>query len=234
MTINADISSEIQKLAPSAVIELFELDLTTVGGSIQRFHAGTNELNSDIVWDGDTYTRYPIDASGFELVQGGQFPRPKMRASNIFGTITALLLVYSDLIGVKVTRIRTLKKYLDAVNFTGGVNPTADNTAEFPRDYYYIDRKTAENREYVEFELVSSIDLHGVQLPRRIIMANLCTWVYRSTECGYAGSSYYRADDSPASTLADDVCGKRYSSCQLRFGVFGNIRFGGFPSAGQS
>jgi hypothetical protein len=35
------------------------------------------------------------------------------------------------------------------------INPTEDFSAEFPREIYYIDRKSAENREIVEFELAS-------------------------------------------------------------------------------
>ena len=38
------ITTEIQQLAPSAVIELFELDLALFGEGVVRFHAGTNEL----------------------------------------------------------------------------------------------------------------------------------------------------------------------------------------------
>jgi len=233
MTTPQSITEQIQKLAPSAIIELFELDLTNLGGSIERFHAGTNELNSDIVWNGDTYTRFPISATGFEFVGNGQLPRPHIKVSNVFGTITALLLVYSDLIGAKVTRIRTLAKYLDAVNFTGGVNPSADSTAEFPRDIFYVDRKVVEQRDFVEFELVSSLDLNGLKLPRRIMMANMCPWVYRSTDCGYTGTNYFDAGDSPVSSSANDVCGKRLNSCKVRFGTLSVIRFGGFPSCGR-
>jgi lambda family phage minor tail protein L len=43
------------------------------------------------------------------------------------------------------------------------VNPNEDTSAEFPREIYYIDRKSAENREIVEFELASVFDLAGVQ-----------------------------------------------------------------------
>lgn len=237
MTFPSAVTEEIQKLAPSAIIELFEIDLTPYGGSIYRFHAGTNQVASDIVFDGNTYTRYPIEVSGFEFGVNGQFPRPKMRISNAFGLITGLILTYNssqirDLVGAKVTRIRTLVKFLDAVNFTGGVNPSEDPTAEFPRDYFYIDRKSLENRDVVEFELASSLDMQGVLLPRRVVLANICPWVYRGTECAYAGSNYYDANDSPVSTLAQDVCGKRVSSCRLRFGT-GTLRFGGFPAVGS-
>jgi phage-related protein len=46
MTTPQSIHVEINKLAPSAVIELFELDGTSVGlTDLLRFHAGTNELS---------------------------------------------------------------------------------------------------------------------------------------------------------------------------------------------
>ena len=73
----------------------------------------------------------------------------------------------NDLTGAKVTRIRTLAKFIDAVNFTDGVNATADPTAEFPREVYSIDRKSSENREVVEFELAAPTDLAGVLIPGR-------------------------------------------------------------------
>ena len=67
-----------------------------------------------------------------------------------------------------MTRIRTLARYLDAVNFPGSTNPlgTPDPTAEFPQEIYKIDRKSAENREVVTFELAAVFDLAGIQSSR--------------------------------------------------------------------
>src|SRR5689334_15544425 len=146
MSINESLATEIQKLAPSAVVELFELDATSLGGDIFRFHAGTNELRQNVVWNGETYTRYPIQITGFEVTGKGQFPRPTLSVSNFMSAITAVNLRYGDLLGAKVTRLRTMVKFLDAVNFTGGVNPNADPTAEFSPDVYFIDRKSSEDR----------------------------------------------------------------------------------------
>jgi len=64
-------------------------------------------------------------------------------------------------------------------------NPTADPAAEFPVDIFYIDRKASETKDAVEFELSSSFDVAGVQLPRRQIIQNVCTWRYRGAECGW-------------------------------------------------
>ena len=230
--------SDLQSVAPSAVIELFQLELNAAQHGVNEtyyFHAGVNADDAgDIVWDGQEYIRYPIEAIDFAYNGTGQLPRPKMRVSNIFGTITAILLSLPDgLLGAKVTRIRTLARYIDGVNFPGGTNPlgTPDPTAEFPREIYYIDRKASENRDVVEFELAAVFDLAGIRAPKRQCIANICQWVYRSAECSY-GSSYFDQNDNPVGALAADVCGKRLSSCKRRFGEFGILPFGSYPGIG--
>jgi phage-related protein len=47
------ITTEIQRLAPSAVIELFVLDLSLFNEGVVRFHAGTNELRRQVIWQGN-------------------------------------------------------------------------------------------------------------------------------------------------------------------------------------
>lgn len=229
---NTAIRSEIQKLAPSAVIELFVLDLSLFSQGSVYFHAGTNSLQQRLTWQGKTYEAFPIQVEGFEFNGNGQIPRPKLKVANVTGAITAMVLIYQDLVGAKITRKRTLAKYLDAVNFPGGVNPTADPTAEFADDIYYVDRKSRETRDVIEFELAASFDLEGVNLPRRQIVQNVCPWRYRSSECGYTGTSYFDANDQSVPSSKQDICGKRLSSCQARFGQNAELPFGGFPAAG--
>lgn len=301
--------SELQKIAPSSVIELFVLELNVLQhgvSDIYRFHAGSNmNGNGDVIWAGNAYLRFPIEADGFEYNGNGQLPRPKVRVSNIFGTITAILLsLPSGLEGAKLTRIRTLARYIDGVNFPGNTNPygTPDPTAEFPREVYFIDRKVAEARDLVEFELAAAFDLAGVRAPKRQCIANICQWEYKSTQCSYtpvtnfsgtysrtattvtvtaathgliagdqvflnftsgtvidgsykvqtvttnsftvtttasgttsgnvSGTQWYDADDSPDFVSTNDVCGKRLSSCQARFGSSSELPFGSFPGIG--
>lgn len=231
MTIPQSIASEIQKLEPSALVELYQLDATPFGGDIYYFHAGTNGLSQSITWQAQEYVPFPVSITGFELNSGGQIPRPKLAVSNVTGIITALVLAYDDLLGAKITRKRTMVKYLDAVNFTGGVNTDADPTAEFPDDIYFVESKTAENKNVVEFELSASFDVQGVKLPRRQIIQNICPWKYRGSECSYAGSNYFDINDNSVGSLGLDVCGKRLNSCELRFGAGNQLPFGGFPAA---
>ena len=174
----APIVSDLQKINPSAIIELFTLTTdATLHGSAQtyRFHNGTSlNANGDIVWAGNQYLKMPIVAEGFAY-QKGQLPRPTLTVSNVLGTITAILLNVNtvtkgnDLTGATVTRIRTLARFLDAVNFPGNSNPlgTPDPTAEFKRQVFTIDRKSTETREIVEFELAGAIDMAGVRAPKR-------------------------------------------------------------------
>lgn len=228
MTIQAD----LQQLAPNSIVELFELDCTTLGGTVVRFHNGKNALGSDVVWNGNAYSAFPIEASGFEFRGKGQLPRPTLRVANVTGLLGALVRSYQDLVGAKLTRRRTLVKYLDAVNFPGGSNPTADPSAALPDDVYFIDRKATENKVLIEFELAAAFDVTGVQLPRRAVVQNICSWRYRGAECGYTGTTYLDTNDQPVGTLAQDVCGKRLSSCKARFGQYAELPFGGFPAAG--
>ena len=133
----APIITDLQKINPSAIIELFTLTTdATLHGSAQtyRFHNGTSlNANGDIIWAGNQYLKMPIEAEGFAF-QKGQLPRPTLTVSNALGTITAILLnvnavmAGNDLTGATVTRIRTLARYLDAINFPVTTTSTTTTT----------------------------------------------------------------------------------------------------------
>ena len=140
----APIITDLQKINPSAIIELFTLTTdATLHGSAQtyRFHNGTSlNANGDIIWAGNQYLKMPIQAEGFAF-QKGQLPRPTLTISNALGTITAILLnvnqvtTGNDLTGATVTRIRTLARYLDAINFpTTTTSTTTTTTIVDPTD----------------------------------------------------------------------------------------------------
>jgi phage-related protein len=252
--------SDLQSIAPSAIIELFQLELNAAQHGVNEtyyFHAGVNEINNgDIIWNGQAYLAFPIEATEFEYTGTGSLPRPKLRVSNIYGNITGLILsLPNGLEGAKVTRIRTLARYLDAANFpvSGDIlltedgdallledgssilleplNPTEDPAAEFPREIFYIDRKASENRDLIEFELAAAFDLVGVRAPKRQCVANVCQWTYRGPECGYAGNAFFNFNDVPVAAIGQDVCGKRLRSCELRFS---QQRFDGTVTAGSN
>jgi len=231
----SSVYEDVSVLAPSAIIELFELHLdNTLHGSsdIYRFHAGTNaDVTSNIVFDSNTYARIPIQAEGFEMRSSGTLPQPTLTIANTDGTMTTLLQLINattpgnDLTGATVKRIRTLKRYLDS-------ETTADPNARFPTEIWRVNRKATETRDVVVFELASEFDLAGQKLPKRQIVANTCQWIYRSSECSYTGSNYFDVNGNSVPSLSQDVCGKRIDSCKLRFGANGLLPFGSFPGAG--
>lgn len=236
------IVADIQSLSPSALIELFVLDMshsTGIVNDLLYFHAGTNQLTGDIVWQGNTYVHLPIEAEGFSAGSNGGLPRPKVRLANLNGTFSQTLAAYDDLIGCKISRKRTFVKYLDAVNFSTGVNATANAGQYYPDDIWYIDQKMSETRYMIEWELASAFDLIGVMLPSRQVNQNSCPWKYGGTECGYnqniSGAKLFDSTDVAVTSIALDVCGKRLSSCEARWGTTKTVvlPYGGFPGALQ-
>lgn len=235
------VERELYSLEPSAIIELFELHLTLAVNGIDLvyyYHAGTNELSQNIVFGGVTYSAVPIEVDGFAVTTKGTLPRPSMKISNANNAISALLLSYNPL-QAEVRRIRTCKKFLDAVNFASGTNASADPTALFNGGYesWYIDRVATENPELVEFELVGKLDLTNLRLPGRQVVEH-CPWVYKSKECGYKPGKKFNLQNQQVTSEADDQCAKNLRACELRFPKGQGIGpkdellpFGGFPGA---
>jgi len=253
------VERELHSLEPSAIIELFQLHLTAaVNGvdTVYYFHAGTNQVSENIVFTdafvepnkARTYSAVPIEVDGFEVTTKGTLPRPSMKIANANGAITALLNAYNPL-RAEVRRIRTCKKFLDAVNFTSGTNSTADPTAVFNGgpESWYIDRVATENPQVVEFELVGKLDLTNLRLPARQVVEH-CPWIYKGTECGYVPKEGRTFDlnndptdwDDELRDSPGDQCAKNLRACELRFpkvdtcgiGPDGKLLpFGGFPGA---
>src|SRR5260364_444623 len=136
------IQTEVQKLSPSALVELFELDLRLWGGEILRFHAGVNALGRDVVWQGQPYVRRPIEAEGFERRGQGALPRPRIRVANIGGLLGAEARDFEDFVGCRLTRKRTIARFLHQVDNHAG-NPEDDPTQHFSDESWCVDRKKA-------------------------------------------------------------------------------------------
>ena len=187
-------TSSLQSVNPSPIIELFELTLdpvlhgtTTIqdpgGNNIAtiRFHNNTKDTTNmdSIVWNGNTYYRMPIEATGFKY-DPQQLPRPTLTISNLaiiatnIGNMSGILSAVNgvtfanDLVGATLKRRRTLAEFLSNGNFTGN-NPygTPDDTQEFPIEEFKIARKAIESRNIVSFELAAAIDSFNVKLPKR-------------------------------------------------------------------
>lgn len=224
------ITAEQQSLSPSALVALYELDLSTIDGTdIFRFHNGVSEVMQPVVWAGNEYYPMPITAEGYEVSSQGTLPKPKMTIANTDGLLSAIVRNYKDLIGCKVTRIRTYARYLDAVNFSEG-NELADSTAELPRDIYFVNRKVSEDKKVIQFELAPLMEVQGIMIPRRQVIGDLCLFKYRDPDsCRYTGPGFDR-DNNPTSNPALDRCNHKVSGCFCRH-PNSPMPFGNFPGA---
>ncbi len=264
----ATIAKTARDLEAGRLIEVYELDLTPNARGYLRFHNSTQQGANNITYGGNVYTPYPIQAEGFEWNTRGVLPRPKMTVSNVGSLISAEMRYNDDFIGLALTRRRTFESLL-------GTSPLE----EFVPDVYIIERKVQENKLVCSFELATRFDAEGVQLPRRQIVATACQWIYRGTDCGYAGNAKAEFNDdlitvgtvaglwSSGTTYAlntqvytltngyrtyyvsrvagnnakptdttkwkTDRCGKRLSSCRIRFGVDGALPTSAFPGCNK-
>jgi len=198
-------NSALLDLEPDTLIELYELDLGEQDG-LYRFHPGKNNLKNIMLRDKNgvlqTYFPIPIEASGFESRGDGQLPRPKMIIANPQGVITDAIKRRSDLVGNTVIRKRIFLKFLDNENFPNNFNPFAipDPESRFDDDIFSINRKINENKYYIEFELVSPLELEDVKIPARNMIANYCGWQYRGAGCLYGKRDDF---DNQSISMAD-------------------------------
>lgn len=235
MATNAKIKSDIQKLeVGSELVDLYILDASSLGGSIYYFTPMTDN-NTEIVFNGVTFSQLPVEVTNIEILGDGRLPRPKMKVSNVNLTFVAFVNENSDGIGAKVTRIRTFKKYIDG-------EAGADSSAQFPSDIFYIEQKTIQNKYFIEWELISPFDFGNKKLPKNQVL-QYCQHRYRlyissafdyaTATCPYSGTTYFNISGT-STTIDEDMCGKRLSDCELRYpDANDQLPFKGFPVVGQ-
>ena len=193
-----DLIEAVQKQDPgSALVELFEIELSS--SSILYFHSGLDDDVTTIqfrdknptsgTYTARSYTAIPLEIKGVEKNSDGASPRPTLTIANILATFSGALgdLTNKDLIGKRVLRRQTLKKYL--------VGESADSGAssppiEFPSEKYLIDRVASENKVVIAFELASVMDLEGIKIPGRVVVGKYCTWEYQGVDSNRGGCTW--------------------------------------------
>jgi lambda family phage minor tail protein L len=210
----ANIASEVMNLAPSALIQLFEIDIGTLGfnagvisqteiilqqNTVFRFHNNINTSTQSLFWQGNEYIAAPIVVTNLETNLKGPLALPKFSITvsdegiPLLTQLKQQINALGDIVGAKFTRIRTFARFLDPVNFPSTQplppNFSPDPNAELPRDVFYIDRLSAENKNSIEYELSPFFVIEGIQLPGRIISEDSCPWFYRGEGCLYEYAS---------------------------------------------
>lgn len=215
-------------LSPDAVITLFIIDATALGGGIEY---GTN-CGQDVVFGTQTYTHFSAKLEGFAIRNDGKSNLPTVQiVPNTW--LRAFLKLYDQGRGAKFTRIRTYRRFL-----ADGSDP--DETQTFPPEIYYVERMAQSDESMVEWELSNILDLEGLEFPIRRVLSDHCDYTYRRWNgtafvpgtCPYAGSSMWTRFDVATSDPSKDHCANKFSGCRLRFAP-GALPFRGFPGVGQ-
>lgn len=223
--ISQDTLNESAKLAQSARITLWEIDLTQSGGDRYFFCNEANEKGEAVTWQGRKYDVYPVDGCGFEMNGKGAAARPSLKVSNLYGMVTGMVEDLHSLVGATVIRRIVYARFLDAVNFQNG-NQEADPEQESV-SRWVIEQCSDLTAVSATFVLATPTETDGCVFPGRIMLANTCTWIYRSDECGYTGPAVADEFDNPTADPAKDACSRCARGCALRNNT-GN--FGGFLS----
>lgn len=205
------------------------------GVTASGLYLSASRLNKALRFGGNTYIPIEIEVTGFAWNGQGTIPTPTLRMSNVNNIMIASVISLRSLVGADFTRVRTFRKHLD-----DGDDPGA---LVFPKEIYRINRKPAHNKFLLEFELGAAIDQEGTQIPGRICIKRTCTHRYRvwnattgtfdytRATCPYAGSTYFKQDNTPSANPSDDRCGKQLASCSSRFGN-APLPFRGVPGIG--
>ncbi|MGI0119682.1 phage minor tail protein L [Zooshikella sp. RANM57] len=230
------LDSAVQTLAPGELITIYELDLTMLGGEVLRF-ASTIDVPDPVYFNGYRYLPVEIEAHGFDCNGRGALPTPTLRISNAERIASAAMQNYNDLLGGKLTRIRTFSQFLD-----NGADPDPD--ARFADDIYRIEQKTAHNKVYVEWEMSALLDQEGRKLPGRQVLRDACTHVYRTyntttgefdysrATCPYTGKACFDHAGNQCGS-AQDFCSKKLSDCRKRFGQNAELPTRAFPGVAK-
>lgn len=232
----SQIKQESQKLDPSAILSLFTLDTSSLGGPVMYF-TQSSKAYGPVTYQTIDYDPVDVEFDGLETTGVGAFPTPKIRLTNTNGVVQALVNTYGDLNGCLVKRLRTYARFLDG-------EPDADANSFFGPDIYRVERKVDDNPEFIEWELSTSIDQEGTMIPGRVIIKNTCMWRYRFwrpelnsgaggfdyslAQCPYTGAQSYDVNDQPV-TNDKDQPSRTLNCCRTRFGADQPLPFGGFP-----
>jgi len=164
-------------------------------GSILRLA----EHDTDVVFDGETYIKFPVTHEFTGDNAEGQIEVVKVRVGNVNRLLQAYLEQW-DLRGKKVTIRLVWASRLD-------------DPESVLDEIFWIDSVTA-SEETVEFSLSGKFDVLGLEVPARKYSRNYCGWRFKSPQCGYQGGM--------------TTCNKTKADCQARgnykrFGAFPSV-----------
>jgi lambda family phage minor tail protein L len=154
-------NSDLQQLnQTSGFVELYTLDCSAIGGAVYNFTNTCDAAGSALIFGSTAYTQLPIVTDGWDFAASGAPAKPSLSVSNVSKSLLSAVISLGDIVGAKVTRIRTFEKYLAT-----GSSP--DGSKFLGPDVYIVEQKTLHNKQVITWQLTSIIDRMGMYIPRR-------------------------------------------------------------------
>ena len=161
-----------------------------------------NDEYGEVVFNKNVYYGFPIGIDGIDIASDGAHSRPTLTIANVesllrtsstfqnaFDTQRAEAagatgsgisgFKLDNLVGKKVTRRRTLEKYLQVSSGRTTDAASATDIIELPKSVFIIDRISSKTNIMAIMELSSPFDLSGLRVPRREVVGKYCSWVYK-------------------------------------------------------
>lgn len=241
MTTNSPVMHRVsQSVEPGALLSLFELDLRPAGAQeVWHFTNSQKQDGTPIRFRGVDYVAVNVEVEGYEYNGQGQLPQPKIKLANATKFASGAAIAYQDLVGAKLTRVRTYAQFLDD-------GETPDPDAAYDADIYVIEQKLNHDKFFIEWSMSAAMDQQGRMLPGRTVLRETCSWRYRVWDasignwrydrvtCPYQGGAMFDHRGNPTSEPSKDQCGKRLSDCMRRFGEGAVLPYGGFPGVSRA
>lgn len=214
-----EVQRELSKLEIDAPVFLYKFDLVPIGAA-ETYYFSPQLLNgANILMGGQAYQYAAVHIG--EIVQDGAGDATNsvtLTLTNKDRFASTLCTLHKDCVGAKITRIQTLRSFLDGQSL-------ANPAAYIRRHVFIVDRKSALDDEYAQFELRSMSSITGKSIPKQVCLKNICTRTYRvwngaayiMGSCPYAGAAKFtRAGASTADPYLDQ-CSFDMKGCDLRY-----------------
>lgn len=213
-----EVEREISGMAIESPVYLYQIDLNPIGVNT-IYYLSPHRLNgAAVAFDGVSYPTAALSIEGITQDGSGEPSAPTFTLDNSLKFVSTLTEAYADLVKARVTRIKTLKTFLDG-------QPMANGDAYLSKDRFEITRKKTLNHIWGTFELRPLSSVEGKVFPAQVCTKNGCSRSYRRWNgasftlgtCPYNGTPKFTRQGVSTTDPTLDVCSKDYKGCSLRY-----------------
>jgi phage-related protein len=205
-TLSSTAIQEKNKLGTDSVFHV--LVAITIPGEAQPARVTSN--NETVTWNGQSWTPFPFEIDEIVEESKGEVPSVVLRVGNQSRVMEQYLQTYDGYCKTNGFSPITCDLYVVNSKNLGSATPEVQHTFDL--------KQFGSDAEWAYFTL-GATNPWNRRAPLNRILRNQCRWIFKSSECGYAG--------------ATTTCNKTLSACRAMSGGSNSRRFGGFPGVGN-